>query len=106
MLLSALLNVAVLYILATYDIMCQFFLNFWLRMPLLPRHLHLKIPQHNLTVKVPKTHLEAHQTSCHVPYLLNYTDGAGQTDGEGVERLWAWLNKAAPSVKEMGPSAR
>lgn len=27
-------------------------------------------------------------------------------DGEGVERLWAWLNKAASSVKEMGASAR
>lgn len=27
-------------------------------------------------------------------------------DGEHVERLWAWLNAAAPSTKEMSPGAR
>ena len=100
------MGVAVLYLLATYDIACQFFLNFWTRMPELPSRLHLKIPRANVTVKVPKAHLEVHKLSCHGPFSLNWTWGAGRTDGEGVERLWSWLNKAASSVKEMGASAR
>ena len=75
-------------------------------MPELPSRLHLKIPRHNVAVKVPKAHLEVHKASCHGPFSLNWTWGAGRTDGEGVERLWAWLNKAASSVKEMGASAR
>lgn len=28
------------------------------------------------------------------------------TDGEGIERLWSWLNKVAASAKEMTPAAR
>ena len=97
----SLLGVTVLYLLATYDIACQYFKNFWTRMAELPPRLHLSIPRANVSVKVPKAHLEVHQTSCHGPFSLNYTWGAGRTDGEGVERLWSWLNKAASSVKEM-----
>ncbi|KIP01314.1 hypothetical protein PHLGIDRAFT_55306, partial [Phlebiopsis gigantea 11061_1 CR5-6] len=104
--LMSLVGITVLYLLATYDIACQYFTNFWSRMSVLPSHMHLKIPRSNVAVKVPKAHLEVHQTSCHGPFSLNWTWGAGMLDGEGVERLWAWLNKAASSVKEMGASAR
>lgn len=72
----------------------------------LPERLHLKVPRENVTVKVPKAHLKVHQTSCHDPFSLNFTLGGCRIDGEGVERLWSWLNKAAPSVKEMGIFAR
>jgi hypothetical protein len=33
---------------------------------------------------------------------LNYLLGVGRSDGEGVERLWAWLNGFAYQSKEMG----
>ncbi|KIP01466.1 hypothetical protein PHLGIDRAFT_80565, partial [Phlebiopsis gigantea 11061_1 CR5-6] len=104
--LSALVGVAVLYLLATYDIACQYFTNFWSRMPNLPTRLHLKIPRASVSVKVPKAHLEVHKTECHGPFSLNWFQGACRTCGEGVERLWSWLNKAAPSVKEMTVSCR
>ena len=104
-LMSSLIGFALLYLLATNDIACQYFTNFWARMLALPSRLRLKIPRINLSAKVPKAHLEVHQMSCHGPFSLNFTFGAGQTDGEGVERLWSWLNKAAPSVKEMGASS-
>ena len=104
--LSSLIGTTILYLLATYDIACQFFVNFWDRMNAMPPRLRLKIPRDNISTKVPKAHLEVHKTSCHGLFSLNWLFGAGRTDGEGVERLWSWLNKAAPSVKEMGPWAR
>ncbi|KAG6823229.1 hypothetical protein H0H92_010922, partial [Tricholoma furcatifolium] len=55
---------------------------------------------------VPKFHLPAHKPDCHGPFALNYMHGAGRTDGEGVERNWAWLNGAAPSTSQMGPGSR
>ena len=104
--LASLVGITTLYLLATYDIACQFFRNFWKRMPNLPERLHLTIPRENVTVKVPKAHLEVHQTDCHGPFSLNYTIGGCRIDGEGVERLWSWLKRAAASVKEMGISSR
>ena len=73
----------------------------------LPPSIQLNLPSRNhLTTKVPKGHIRAHDDSCHGPQSLSYTNGAGMTDGEGIERLWSWLNKAAPSAKEMTLSAR
>ncbi|KDQ23967.1 hypothetical protein PLEOSDRAFT_1048198, partial [Pleurotus ostreatus PC15] len=37
---------------------------------------------------------------------LNYTKWVGRTDGEGVERMWSWLNKVAHSASMMGPGGR
>ena len=72
----------------------------------LPPILHLGVTPDHLVVKVPKGHIRAHEESCHGSFGLDYTDGAGETDGEGIERLWSWLNKAAASAKEMTPAAR
>ena len=105
MLLSALVGVS-LYVLITYDIACQYFKAFWTRICGLPARLRPTFDHNKLTVKVPKGHIRAHDDSCYGPYSLNYTEGAGETDGEGIERLWSWLNKAAPSAKEMTPAAR
>lgn len=72
----------------------------------LPEWLRLNVSAGRVVTKVPKGHLRAHEESCHGPMSLNYTEGAGETDGEGIERLWSWLNKVAPSIKEMTPAAR
>ena len=71
-----------------------------------PPRMRLDVAQGHVTTKVPKGHIRAHEESCHGAKSLNYTDGAGETDGEGIERLWSWLNKAAASAKEMTPAAR
>ncbi|THU83963.1 hypothetical protein K435DRAFT_595662, partial [Dendrothele bispora CBS 962.96] len=36
---------------------------------------------------------------------LNYTHGVGQTDAEGIERVWSGLGGVATSLKEMGPGS-
>ncbi|KAK7676418.1 hypothetical protein QCA50_020636 [Cerrena zonata] len=104
--LSSIVGVMVLLILASYDIACQFFTGFPLRVPHLPKRLQPLIPLKNIIPKIPKAHIYTHNEKCHGPYSFNWTKGAGRTDGEGIERLWAILNKAALSVREMTPSAR
>ncbi|KAI0689949.1 hypothetical protein BC835DRAFT_1228821, partial [Cytidiella melzeri] len=105
-LLAALVGVS-LHMLITYDIACQYFKLFWSRMLNFPPAMQLGIPDAgHITAKVPKGHIRAHEDSCQGPFSLNYTDGAADTDGEGIERLWSWLNKAAPSGKEMTQASR
>ncbi|KAJ3546784.1 hypothetical protein NM688_g5476 [Phlebia brevispora] len=104
---SAVYNIcAGLVVLITYDIACQFFKNFAQRIETLPERFQRSTQPSSWVKKVPKGHLEAHGEACHGPYSLNYTPGAGATDGEAPERGWAELNHAAPCAKEMGPSAR
>ena len=93
-------------IVASYDIACQFFVNFWQRAMGVPSHLRLQLPQSKLIPKIPKAHIEAHGKECHAVYSFNYTKGAGRTDGEGIERAWSNLNGSAPANKEMTPNAR
>lgn len=100
--------VAVLCVLVTYDIACQFFTNFWNRRDDLPVPLRPVVDRFKdrIIVKIPKLHIVGHNKGCQGIYSLNYTRGAGRLDGEAIERNWGWLNKAAASTKEMMPSAR
>ena len=93
-------------IVLTYDIACQYFKNFWTRMNGLPEGIKPKFSSSQLIGKVPKGHLVGHGPQCHGPFSLNYTTGAGRTDGEGIERRWAILNRTAASVREMTISGR
>jgi len=44
--------------------------------------------------------------SCQAPHSLNFKNGVGRTEGEGIERSWSELNRVANSTKEMGPGSR
>lgn len=104
--LSSIAGVALLLILASYDIACQFFPGLPRRIHQLPARLQPSVPLKNIVPKVPKAHIYTHNEKCHGPFSFNWTKGAGRTDGEGIERLWSMLNKAALSVREMTPAAR
>lgn len=101
---SSVLTLIGLWIIASYDIACQFFKNFFRRIDSLPSGMHPSMTRFD--VKILKAHIGCHGPSCQGAYSFNFTKGVGRTDGEGIERSWGWLNKAAPSVKEMGPSGR
>lgn len=103
-LVSSLLTVIGLWVVVSYDIACQFFKNFTARAASLPERLKLSVSR--LDAKIPKAHIGYHGFNCQSLFSFNFTTGVGRTDGEGIERCWSWLNKAAPSVKEMGPSGR
>ena len=105
--LSSIAGVSIPQIIASYDIACQWGINFGRRVnaPTVPPHL---CPSSSVQIshRVPKFHLEAHTVKCHAPFSFNYTVGVGRTDGEGVERNWSSLNGIASSVSMMGPGGR
>lgn len=91
----------------SYDVGCQWWINFRRRLITLPKDLH--IPPSFLacfTALVPKFHLQGHDEKCHSPFSFNYFTGGGRTDGEGVERNWDELNGQGPSTAEMTPGHR
>ncbi|KAJ7078694.1 hypothetical protein B0H15DRAFT_924757 [Mycena belliarum] len=106
LMLAALLHFAMLYIVLSYDIACQYSKNFWTRMAGFPESMRPKIPEENIWWKVPNFHLPPHKPPCHSPYSFHFMWGAGMTHGEGVEQNWAFSNGAAASTKLMGPGSR
>lgn len=103
---SSLVNVSLLALFITYDIMCQWFKNLFTRIQQLPPRLRLSIPHDGIDTAIPKFHLPAHSEKDQIIYSLNFKEGVGQTDGEGIERNWSKLNGAASSTKQMGPGSR
>ncbi|KAJ7021079.1 hypothetical protein C8F04DRAFT_1274148 [Mycena alexandri] len=103
---SAVLNFALLWLILSYDIACQYSKNIWTRMPALPAKYHLKIDRLNIRWMVPNFHLPPHKTGCHSPFSFHWLWGAGCTHGETVEQNWEFLNGAAASTKLMGLGAR
>ncbi|KAJ7446064.1 hypothetical protein FB451DRAFT_1412426 [Mycena latifolia] len=105
LLLSALMMVQLLCLVASYDIACQFAINFFQRMLQFPEHMRLKLAPGNVWWKVPNFHLPAHKPPCHSPYSFHWMLGAGMTHGEGVEQNWSSSNGAAGSTRLMGPGS-
>ncbi|KAJ6479764.1 hypothetical protein C8R45DRAFT_1101208 [Mycena sanguinolenta] len=103
--LPSLMGIVLLTIIASYDIACQWSRNLFERMKHMPSHMQLP-DWIQIEYKVPKFHLPPHVKKCHAPYSFNYTKGVGRTDREGVERNWAWLNRAARFISVMGPGSR
>ncbi|KAH6904562.1 hypothetical protein BKA70DRAFT_1507015 [Coprinopsis sp. MPI-PUGE-AT-0042] len=95
-----------IWIVISYDIACQWSINFALRCerygPQLDPFEHGK----SFTFLVPKFHLPAHILSCQVAFSFNYHPGVGRTEGEAPERGWADSNGLAYSTREMGPGSR
>lgn len=104
---STLATTMVLYAVLSYDIMCQYSVNFWSRMQnKFPEDWRVNSGGVSFTWLIPKFHLPAHIEKCHREYSFNFWKWVGRTDGEAPERGWANLNGLSGSTKEMGPGAR
>ncbi|KAJ3968607.1 hypothetical protein EV361DRAFT_972718 [Lentinula raphanica] len=55
---------------------------------------------------IPKLHILGHTMKCQRSFNLSYTRGAGQSDGEGIERIWSGSGLLGTSTREMGPGSR
>ncbi|KAJ6495711.1 hypothetical protein C8R47DRAFT_1176230 [Mycena vitilis] len=97
---------ALLWIIISYDIACQYRIKFWERSENFPAEMQPTIKRANVWWKVPNFHLPPHKRPCHSPYSFHYMWGAGMTHGEGVEQNWSFSNGAAASTRLMGPGAR
>ncbi|KAG6825919.1 hypothetical protein H0H92_001861 [Tricholoma furcatifolium] len=93
-------------IFVSYDIACQWSIHLRERMLQLDPEFLIFNSQVFTRFVVPKFHLPAHVARCRSNFSLNYTVGAGRTDGEAPERGWAEVNPLASSTKEMGPGSR
>lgn len=60
----------------------------------------------NCKLAVPVFHAYAHVQHCQVIRNPRYRDGFGLTDGEGLERLWSYLNKFVKITRKMGQGNR
>ncbi|KAK7030523.1 CxC2 domain-containing protein [Favolaschia claudopus] len=90
----------------SYDIVCQWFKNLRERLQDLPPLVRLSLILYLCAYVIPKMHIHAHTMACQLLFSLNFLAGAGQTDGEGIERPWANLGGVASSTREMGPGSR
>ncbi|KAI9329110.1 hypothetical protein BD770DRAFT_292283, partial [Pilaira anomala] len=56
----------------------------------------------NCKLAVPVFHAYTHVQHCQVIRNPRYREGFGLTDGEGLERLWSYLNKFVKITRKMG----
>jgi len=104
--LKTLFATAVMFLVISYDIACQWHKNLWERMQIFAPEEALSSSVRSVLFLVPKFHLPAHVEACNLQFSFNLTKGVGRTDGEAPERGWANINPAAQSTKEMGPGTR
>ncbi|KAG2108890.1 uncharacterized protein F5147DRAFT_745615 [Suillus discolor] len=105
---SAIIPLLLLNVVISYNVACQWKINLLNRMNRLPQNMHIPVVFATTAFMfgIPKFHASAHDDCCTIPHSLNLMPGVGQTDGEGIERNWAEINRVANSTKEMGPGAR
>lgn len=103
---SAIQKTTLLFILISYDIACQWFVNLFNRMS---AHwpTELRLPASTTFVPaIPKLHEPMHVAANHQAYSLNYISGVGLSDLECPERVWAGHNAVGNSTKSQGPGSR
>lgn len=87
-----------------YDIACQWVVHHRERFQ---KSNFLSWPKGlELYVAVGKFHLGAHKDDCFSRFTLNYMKGSGHLDGEILETLWSFLNKAAGPTRVMTKAHR
>ncbi|KAJ3721281.1 hypothetical protein C8R42DRAFT_582431 [Lentinula raphanica] len=78
-----------LHLLISYDIACQWSKKLLERLKALPPLVRLRGILNILAFVIPKLHILGHTIKCQQSFNLSYTRGAGQSDGEGIERIWS-----------------
>ncbi|KAL0570105.1 hypothetical protein V5O48_011855 [Marasmius crinis-equi] len=90
----------------SYDICCQYHVNFFERLTRVPEHIRIEIHAGRWRFVVPKLHIKGHGRDCQEKFAFHLLPGGGQTDGEGIERQWASLGPISTATVEMGPGHR
>jgi hypothetical protein len=105
-LLSTLLGITIAMLVVSYDVACQWSINFARRLAVFPVAMQFEISDVFFTTVIPKFHILGHGKQCQSTWSLNFRRWMGRTDGEGVEREWSHINPVALSTKVMGPGSR
>ena len=101
---------------SAYDINCQYRIKFWERVKKIAQQFCINdsstlesINQFEFPptrAAVGKFHEPAHKLACRLLNSFHYLPGAGQTDGEALERLWAAAIFLGLRTREMTPGNR
>jgi hypothetical protein len=95
-----------LWLVMSYDIVCQWHVHLWERMSQFAEHFRFDLNDKEVTFLIPKFNLPAHVASCQTAFSFNLTPGVGRTDGEAPERGWSGINPISSQTKYMGPASR
>lgn len=98
---SALRRTNIKKVVVSYNLACQWRKKLLQRVQALPGDLSSKIFNLVIDAVLPKLHEHAHKELCHTDYSFNFLQGAGRTDGEGIEHRWSDTNNAATSTRKM-----
>jgi hypothetical protein len=92
-------------LLALYDILCSWAINFHKRNQASPK---LQLPPHlvNFIGGIGQFHIHGHVDRCFVRYSTTYIQGAGLTEGEIMETGWADFNPVSKNARAMSLSNR
>ncbi|KAF7292546.1 CxC2 domain-containing protein [Mycena kentingensis (nom. inval.)] len=90
----------------SYDIVCQWSKSLCERLAALPKPMRLALILALCRFAIPKMHIKGHTTLCQLVFSFYLLLWSGQTDGEGIERVWAMSGGVAASTKLSGPGAR
>lgn len=95
---------AVLFV--SYDIVCQWLVKFWTRMPDWPKELQLDPLTTKMRGCIPKFHFNAHEAQGHSQFSFHRVPGSADIDGECCERIWDGTNALGKTTRTMGPGMR
>jgi hypothetical protein len=90
----------------SYDIVCQWWKDLMERLKALPPLVRIHIILKLFRFVIPKMYIHSHTLLCQLLFSLNLVPGSAQTDGEGIERPWAWIGGLVGSTRASGPGSR
>ena len=93
------------WVIISYDIACQWYINLAKRMEEWPKAWRLS-PNFHKTPVVPAFHFPAHKIENHDEYDTRLCEGLGTLDLEAIERLWAAIGMLGLATKTMAPASR
>ena len=103
---SVMTLILVVMVLVSYDVACQWFVNLSTRMKQdWPDEIKFDRPI-KLIPAIPKLHYAMHETANHEIFSLNLIPGAGLSNCECPERVWAPHNPLGNSTKTQAPGSR
>ena len=91
-----------------YDVICQWYKNFWLRVE---QSAHLKRalvnhPNLQIVKGIGLFHIHGHQSECLPRFTPDFIVGIGQTEGEIIETLWSVINDVSRGCRGMSAAHR
>ena len=68
----------------SYDIVCQWWVNFEQRILEFPEHLRIELDKIDIRYAIPMYHFRAHKEKDHNKYSLHLMEGVGRSCGESI----------------------